>query len=80
MEHELKTIQPYFDDVKNGVKTFDLRNNFRNFQIGDILILKEYSANSGYTGQEIRKKVSYILKDCPHFGLQEGFCIMGLVD
>ena len=42
MKHCLKTIQPYFADVENGTKTFEVRKNDRNFKIGDILFLQEY--------------------------------------
>jgi uncharacterized protein DUF3850 len=40
--HELKCIQPYFRDMWHGHKTFDIRKNDRNFQLGDILHLREY--------------------------------------
>jgi ASC-1-like (ASCH) protein len=35
--HKLKTIGTYFDAVKRGEKTFDVRKNDRGFQTGDIL-------------------------------------------
>lgn len=40
--HELKTLPVYFDAVKRGDKTFEVRKNDRDFQTGDVLILKEY--------------------------------------
>jgi ASC-1-like (ASCH) protein len=78
MEHNLKTIQPYFDDIKTGKKNFELRENDRNFQIDDIIHLLEYDKSIGYTGKIITKKVKYVLKDCPQFGLHEAYCILGL--
>ena len=42
MKHCLKKIQPYFADVENGTKTFEVRKNDRNFKNGDILFLQEY--------------------------------------
>ncbi len=85
MEHRLKTLQPYFADVKNGTKTFELRKNDRNYNIGDTLVLEELIDNGNifaerYSGQVIRKRVSYILKNCPEFGLQEDYCILGISD
>lgn len=38
-----KLTQPYFDEVKNGKKTFELRKNDCNYQVGDILVLQEYA-------------------------------------
>ncbi|AYF99887.1 DUF3850 domain-containing protein [Lactococcus allomyrinae] len=41
--HELKLDIKYFDDVKNGIKNFEIRKNDRDFQVGDILELKKVS-------------------------------------
>lgn len=41
--HDLKTIQPYFDDLASGRKTFEVRRNDRAFQAGDTVILREYN-------------------------------------
>ena len=40
--HELKLDVKYFEDVKSGKKNFEIRNNDRDFQVGDILELKAY--------------------------------------
>lgn len=79
MEHRLKTLQPFFDDVKNGSKTFELRRNDRNFKIGDTLILEEYDGTT-FTGETIRKSISYVLKDCKQYGLCDEFCIIGFIE
>lgn len=83
MEHRLKTVQPYFGDVKSGKKPFEIRFNDRNYQAGDTLILEEYDTTditTGYSGQVVRKEVTYVLKDCPQVGLMEGYCILGIKD
>lgn len=41
MVHKLKTVQPFFDAVWSGEKTFEVRKNDRNFNIGDRLMLIE---------------------------------------
>lgn len=41
MKHELKLVQPFFNDVFTGKKKFEIRKNDRDFKIGDELILKE---------------------------------------
>lgn len=40
--HELKLDVKYFDEVKNGTKNFEIRKNDRDFQVGDIMILKAF--------------------------------------
>lgn len=77
MRHELKTINPYFTDVWEGIKTFELRKNDRGFKNGDKLLLREYDENKGYSFREISATVSYVLLG-GIYGLSEGFCILSL--
>jgi len=44
--HYLKTVQPYFSEVENGTKTFEMRINDRNFQVGDEVYLQEYDLDA----------------------------------
>jgi len=78
MTHHLKTLPPYFEEVYQGKKNFELRKNDRNFQLGDILVLHEWTADTEqYTGREIAKKVAYILEG-GSLGLEKGYVIMAL--
>lgn len=45
--HDLKTISWSWDAVMDGSKTFELRRNDRNFQVGDWLNLLRYEINPG---------------------------------
>lgn len=74
MIHELKTYPSYFQKVRSGVKTFEVRKHDRNYQIGDTLILKEWFEE--YTGQEESVIVTYMLTDSKF--VKEGFVIMGI--
>ena len=59
--HELKTVNPWFNDVVSGLKRFEIRLNDRNFQVGDTLLLMEYDTDTqSYTGKEIKKLISGI--------------------
>lgn len=40
--HELKIWPQYFCRVEDGSKTFEVRVNDRDFQAGDIVVLKPY--------------------------------------
>lgn len=77
--HFLK-IQPiWFEDVKSGKKNFEIRQNDRNFAVGDILVLQEYD-HGQYTGREIQKEIEYIYHGDGYYGLAEGFCVLGIKD
>ncbi|MBE5957723.1 MAG: DUF3850 domain-containing protein [Lachnospiraceae bacterium] len=78
MTHELKIIDKYFIAVRNGTKNFELRKNDRNFNVGDILILWKVDENGNRTGEYLKRKIMYILQDCPEYGLKEGYCILSL--
>ena len=76
--HELKILPEYFWAVKSGEKNFELRKNDRNYQKHDILILKEWSPESGYSGEEVERSIGYIYHGDGSYGLEEGYCILGL--
>lgn len=70
MVHGLKITPNYFEKVVSKEKSFEIRYNDRNFQVGDILKLMEYTDGS-YTGRFVYVKVTYILRDFE--GLQPNF-------
>lgn len=41
--HELKCRPEYFSRIVSGQKTFEVRKNDRNYQVGDYVSLIEYS-------------------------------------
>lgn len=73
--HRLKLAKMFFDAVDTGKKSFELRKNDRNYQIGDILELHEMN-DGAETGRVTKKQVVYILEGFK--GLEEGYCILGL--
>lgn len=75
--HSVKIGKEFFEDVKNNVKTFELRKNDRNYKAGEILELHEYEAGEE-TGRTCRKLITYMLKEFT--GLQDNYCILGLKD
>ena len=73
--HELKIAPEYFEKVLSKEKNFEFRYNDRNYQVGDILKLKEYHDNK-YTGRETSVKITYILQDFE--GLQPNYAILSI--
>lgn len=74
--HRLKTLQPFFGEVKERKKNFELRLNDRDYQVGDTVVLEEWTGKY-YTGNGVTRKIKYVLKDCPEYGLMSGYCIFG---
>jgi len=79
MTHELKTIQPFYDAVVSGDKTFEIRKFDRDYKVGDFLELKEWVMNGHYfSGDFVLKQITYILSDAKKYGLTDGYCILGI--
>lgn len=78
--HELKCWPVYFDRIHDGTKRFEIRNNDRDFQTGDRIILREWDPGTGqYTDSRVVSfNISYVLHD--HEGLYSGFVILQLSD
>lgn len=76
-KHDLKILPQYYDDVMMEKKCFELRKNDRDYQVGDVFLLREWNPEKGYTGRWYANVIEYVLKDCPEYGLQEGYCIFG---
>ena len=82
-----KTYSELFDKVVSGEKTFDVRLDDFEANVGDILVLKEIDENRNCTGRELRKKIIFVsrTKNFEKKGWfskedidKHGFAIMGL--
>lgn len=83
--HTVKSWQPFFQAIKDGRKTHDLRYDVdRNFEVGDIITLQEYLPFEGkYTGEWILVEVTYITsRDTPcafsSAVLDKDYCILSI--
>lgn len=82
--HELKTDPEVFVASMRGDKTFEIRLNDRDFQEGDLLVLREteYTGHQmregkplSYTGRALSRFVTYVLDG---YGLKAGWVILGV--
>ncbi|HAM2078072.1 TPA: DUF3850 domain-containing protein [Listeria monocytogenes] len=71
--HELKILSEYYWDIVEGRKTFEIRKNDRDFQVGDYLILKEFKREK-HTRRWIALEVTYITD----YEQKEGYVVMGI--
>lgn len=81
MIHQVKCINPFFEDVMAGRKTFEIRKNDRDYKVGDLMILREYSLErEKYMGRRYLVEITYIYEGSKHgkFGLHKGFVILGV--
>ena len=68
--HRLKISPFFFDPVRRGLKTFEIRKNDRDYEVGDTVTLCE-CRNDEYTGREITVAITYIT----NFLQQEGYIV-----
>lgn len=61
MKHELKILPEYFNQVRSGMKTAEVRIDDRNFMPGELLILKEWRPKKKvFTGREVVREITHM--------------------
>ena len=76
-QHCLKTVQPYYNFVCEGIKKAECRRDDRNFKVNDTLILQEYHPKTGLSGREIKFKITHILRG-EEYGVIDGFAVLSI--
>lgn len=83
--HRLKCWPEFFDPIRRGQKTHDLRRaDDRTFAVGDKILLEEYDPGSrAYTGRSVIVRITYITSsDVPcalsQDALHPNFCILSI--
>ncbi len=60
--HSVKCWQPFFQDIIDGKKTFEVRHNDRGYETGDYLMLNEWDiVAEKYTGRSRLVLITYTL-------------------
>ena len=70
-------LHKYYNEVAARRKTFELRKDEDDIQVGDTLILKDWDGEK-YTGHHVARLVTYVLRNCPEYGLADGYCIIAM--
>lgn len=76
MVRKLKILPEFFEAVCTGKKSFEIRKNDRNFQVGDKLLLQEFIPETQeYTGRVVERRITYITD----FEQKENYVVMAIV-
>lgn len=79
--HTLKTIDPFFQEMYDGLKKFEVRKNDRDFQSGELLNLIEYPVNESNLRQCLFRIGSVLSNsDCIYDAIQNDYVVLGLDD
>lgn len=73
--HFLKCNEPWFTEILEGKKTFELRKSDRSFVEGDLLELRQVY-NNIMQSRYLMVQVKYVLRQFD--GLMPGYCILGI--
>ena len=84
--HELKILHKYLIEVDLGNKTFELRKNDRDYQVGDLIRFIDIREDDSTTKNQIEPnidentlyRITYILKDVEKYGLDKDYCILAI--
>lgn len=84
MEHDLKIEQNDLSRILTGQKTFEIRNNDRDYQVGDVIHFLPLKSET-YDVYEVAKEVcyngkipKYSITYITDFGLMGGFVALGI--
>lgn len=76
--HHLRSWPHYFQPIFDGLKTFEVRYNDRDYKEGDILHLMEYNPDGkGYSTRNVYRYVTHILSD-DFKGVAKGWVVMSI--
>ena len=86
MRHHVAKSWPwFFQAIKDGTKTHDLRDKIdRDYKVGDTILLREFDPRSGeYSGDMVTVEITYITSDdtpCAYSssGLGKDYCILSI--
>lgn len=85
--HNLKIKWEYSQALSSGNKTFEIRKNDRDFQVGDLIYFevidkpdqgKDYERWVVSLRDHLLWQITYVLKDVPEYGLDKDYCILSI--
>lgn len=77
-EHELKINPKFIQRILDGTKTFEIRKNDRDYQVGDTLIMRAYDEQIGWPDHGVYDTVVAKVVYFTTAYQQEGYCVLGI--
>jgi len=77
-EHEIKCDPKYFTRLCDGTKTFEIRYNDRDYQVGDRLIIKEFDPEKGWPDHGSYGTVIAEITYLTDYFQKDGWVVLGL--
>jgi hypothetical protein len=94
--HEVKCWPEFFGPIRHGSKTFEVRDNDRNYQQGDTILLRVFDPTApvfaadgftiesygAYTGSECTATIGYVAHrgSGPLSAIGRGYVVFSLLD
>lgn len=72
--HKIKILPCFADDIFSGEKTFEIRENDRGYQKGDLIIFNT-SDGSDHRINACKYLITYVLNG---WGLKNGYVVLGI--
>ena len=76
--HILKIKEEYFNAILRSDKTFELRKNDRDYQVGDLIHFIKTDGFEYFGHIKDVYRIIYILKNVPQYGLDKDYCILAI--
>lgn len=76
--HKLKLRIGFADDVLNGDKCFEVRENDRGYQKGDFIqfdVIDNIGLSQHHDLNDVRFEITYVLSD---WGIKDGYVVFGM--
>ncbi len=72
VKHDLKILEEYFTPVVAGSKTFEIRKNDRDYQVGDVIVLCEWIIEGHFfSGKKVFGEITYVT----NYAQQDGYVV-----
>ena len=78
--HKIKLSEEFADSVLFGDKTFEVRENDRGYQKGDLVqfnVIDKYQIPTGHILSQETYRIKYVLSG---WGIKEGFVVFSIVN